>query len=57
MRALLAVLCQAEFIISPEVWDAVQDILGRHTKIKYCASGYDNVFRGLLFCPDCGRSK
>lgn len=45
-----------EAIISPEVWDAVQDILDRHTKIKYCTSGYDNVFRGLLFCPDCGRS-
>ena len=43
-----------EAIISPEVWDAVQDILDRHTKIKYCAGGYDNVFRGLLFCPDCG---
>ena len=45
-----------EAIISPDVWDAVQDILDRHTKIKYCTSGYDNVFRGLLFCPDCGKS-
>ena len=24
--------------------------------MEYCASGYENVFRGLLFCPDCGKS-
>lgn len=45
-----------EAIVSAEEWDAVQDILDRHTKIKPCNSGYDNVFRGVLFCPDCGSS-
>ena len=45
-----------EAIVSTEEWDAVQDILDRHTKIKPCNSGYDNVFRGLIFCPDCGCS-
>ena len=45
-----------EAIIPTDEWDAVQDILDRHTKIKPCFSGYNNVFRGLLFCPDCGKS-
>ena len=45
-----------EAIISPDVWDTVQDILDKHTKIKPCTSGYDNIFRGLLKCPDCGSS-
>lgn len=43
-----------EAIISEQVWDAVQVILDRHTKIKPCQSGYDNVFRGLLKCDCCG---
>ena len=43
-----------EAIIPPEEWDAVQDILDRHTKFKLCNSGYENIFRGLIFCPDCG---
>ena len=45
-----------EAIIPASEWDTVQDILDRHTKVKPCISGYDNVFRGLLFCPDCGKS-
>lgn len=45
-----------EAIIPETEWDAVQDVLDRHTKIKPCTSGYDNVFRGLLRCPDCGCS-
>ena len=43
-----------EAIIPPDEWDAVQDILDRHTKIKPCTGGYDNIFRGLIFCSDCG---
>ena len=45
-----------EAIIPETEWDAVQDILDRHTKIKPCSSGYDNVFRGILRCADCGKS-
>ncbi len=45
-----------EAIIPETEWDAVQDVLDRHTKIKPCSSGYNNVFRGLLKCPDCGGS-
>lgn len=45
-----------EAIVSEEVWDAVQGILDRHTRIRKCQSGYDNIFRGILRCPDCGRS-
>ena len=43
-----------EAIIPPDEWDTVQDILDRHTKIKPCTSGYENIFRGLIYCPDCG---
>ena len=43
-------------IVSEEVWDSVQSILDRHSKIKPCTSGYNNVFRGLLKCDCCGAS-
>ena len=42
-----------EAIVTKEVWQTVQDIIDRHTKVKPCTSGYENIFRGLLKCPDC----
>lgn len=42
--------------VSREVWQTVQDIIDRHTKVKPCDSGYENIFRGLLKCPDCGQT-
>ena len=45
-----------EAIVSKEVWQTVNDIIDRHTKVKPCTSGYENIFRGLLKCPDCGQT-
>jgi DNA invertase Pin-like site-specific DNA recombinase len=45
-----------EAIVSEQVWDTVQDIIDRHSKIKPCTSGYNNMFRGLLKCDTCGAS-
>ena len=45
-----------EAIVTKEVWQTVQDIIDRHTKVKPCTSGYENIFRGLLKCPDCGQT-
>lgn len=45
-----------EAVITKEVWQTVQDIIDRHTKVKPCTSGYENIFRGLLKCPDCGQT-
>ena len=42
-----------EAVVTKEVWQTVQDIIDRHTKVKPCTSGYENIFRGLLKCPDC----
>ena len=43
-----------EAIVDEHTWDTVQEILDRHTKVKLCNSGYDNKFRGILKCADCG---
>lgn len=43
-----------EAIVDEHTWDTVQEILDRHTKVKPCTSGYDNKFRGILKCVDCG---
>ena len=45
-----------EAIVTKEVWQTVQDIIDRHTKVKPCTSGYENIFRGLIRCPDCGQA-
>lgn len=45
-----------EGIVSREVWDTVQEIMNRHSKVRPSNSGYENLFRGILKCPDCGRS-
>ena len=45
-----------EAVITKEVWQTVQDIIDRHTKVKPCTSGYENIFRGLLKCHDCGQT-
>lgn len=45
-----------EAIVDGHTWDAVQEILDRHTKVKPCTSGYDNKFRGILKCADCGNN-
>ena len=45
-----------EAIVDEHTWDTVQAILDRHTKVKPCNSGYDNKFRGILKCADCGSS-
>ena len=45
-----------EAIVDEHTWDAVQEILDRHTKVKPCTSGYDNKFRGILKCADCGNN-
>ena len=45
-----------EAIVDEHTWDTVQEILDRHTKVKPCSSGYDNKFRGILKCADCGSS-
>lgn len=45
-----------EAVVTKEVWQTVQDIIDRHTKVKPCTSGYENIFRGLLKCPDCGQT-
>lgn len=56
MKDRTVVQAEHEAIIAPNDWDTVQDILDRHTKVKPSGSGYENIFRGLLFCPDCGKS-
>ena len=45
-----------EAVVTKEIWQTVQDIIDRHTKVKPCTSGYENIFRGLLKCPDCGQT-
>ncbi len=45
-----------EAIVTKEVWQTANDIIDRHTKVKPCTSGYENIFRGLLKCPDCGQA-
>ena len=45
-----------EPIISQENWDAVQKIVSSHKGIQAKEDGYDNIFKGLLFCRDCGYS-
>jgi len=45
-----------EAVVTKEVWQTVHDIIDRHTKVKPCTSGYENIFRGLLKCPDCGQT-
>lgn len=45
-----------EAIVDGHTWDTVQEILDRHTKVKPCTSGYDNKFRGILKCADCGNN-
>ena len=41
-------------LVDEHTWDTVQEILDRHTKVKPCTSGYENKFRGILKCADCG---
>lgn len=44
-----------EPIIEQNRWDNVQKILaGRPPVIGESASGYDNIFRGIIKCADCG---
>lgn len=43
-------------VVTREVWQTANDIIDRHTKVKPCTSGYENIFRGLLKCPDCGQT-
>ncbi len=38
------------------MWQTANDIIDRHTQVKPCTSGYENIFRGLLNCPDCGQT-
>ena len=45
-----------EAVVTNEVWQTANDIIDRHTKVKPCTSGYENIFRGLLKCPDCGQT-
>ena len=45
-----------EAVVTKEVWQKANDIIDRHTKVKPCTSGYENIFRGLLKCPDCGQT-
>ena len=45
-----------EAVVTEEVWQTANDIIDRHTKVKPCTSGYENIFRGLLKCPDCGQT-
>jgi len=42
-------------LVSREDWDTVQEIMNRHSRVKPSNSGYENHFRGILKCPDCGR--
>lgn len=45
-----------EAVVTKAVWQTANDIIDRHTKVKPCTSGYENIFRGLLKCPDCGQT-
>lgn len=45
-----------EALVDEHTWNTVQEILDRHTKVKPCTSGYDNKFRGILKCADCGNN-
>ena len=45
-----------EAIVSKQQWQTVQDIMDKHNKVRPSQSGYDNIFRRLLICPDCGQS-
>ena len=45
-----------ETVVTKEMWQTANDIIDRHTNVKLCTSGYENIFRGLLKCPDCGRT-
>lgn len=43
-----------EPIISPEEWDLVQNLITSRKKGVGESQKYDNIFCGLLRCPDCG---
>lgn len=43
-----------EPIILQEQWDAVQKIVASHPTFRIKEDGYDNIFKGLLRCADCG---
>ena len=45
-----------ETVVTKEMWQTANDIIDRHTNVKLCTSGYENIFRGLLKCPDCGQT-
>jgi hypothetical protein len=43
-----------EPIVSKEDWQRVQEIMDRHNRVVPSKCGYENIFRGLLECADCG---
>lgn len=43
-----------EAIVTKEDWQTVQEIMDRHTRVRASSSKYENIFRGMLRCPDCG---
>ena len=45
-----------EPIIEPEIFDKVQDIIGRDTRIKGDGTGEVSLFAGYIRCADCKRA-
>ena len=43
-------------IIEPEIFDKVQDIIGRDTRIKGDGTGEVSLFAGYIRCADCKRA-
>jgi DNA invertase Pin-like site-specific DNA recombinase len=43
-----------EPIIEQSRWDNVQKVIAQRQRVSQCESGYDNIFRGLVKCADCG---
>jgi site-specific DNA recombinase len=45
-----------EPLITQEQWDIVQDVL-RHKKHTFKYMDEPNMFSGLVFCADCGKTQ
>ncbi|MCM1166677.1 MAG: recombinase family protein [Lachnospiraceae bacterium] len=46
-----------EPIIEPEEWELVQSLITSRKKGGGDSEKYDNIFCGLLICPDCGHTQ
>jgi DNA invertase Pin-like site-specific DNA recombinase len=45
-----------EPIVTKEEWEQVQRSMDAHMRISASHSTYENIFKGLIKCPDCGKA-